>query len=224
MSLISKISITTSLHETVSRLTYFPTLTFVRWRKPRHLPKARSKIYNVRQPTPKDDEETKLMTTLTDRYNVKIRAIRSHLSTVLLESNRLREEQIIKTEQQEREREWNRMIIQNEKWNFEVAKKRVIRQAKDAEARLVEINRIKSVRERRASRLHKEALDRVAYEMDQVDKFITVSNVDEEIERVLDSSKNYLFAVDKKGTVIGAESKQTVTDSDLSSTPETPKT
>ncbi|XP_033757080.1 probable 28S ribosomal protein S26, mitochondrial [Pecten maximus] len=211
MSLISK---TLSLYETASRLTCFPALTFVRWRKPRHLPKARSKIYIVRQPTPKDPEEMKLMRMRTNQYNTEMRSIRSHLVQVIEEVNKEKKKKMLTFGKLEREQEWTRMITQNEQWNINVAKNRELRQSKDAAARLDEINRIKSVRERRAARRHQEATERVAYELDQVDNFITESNADEVIDRLLDSTENYLFAVDLKGNVIGAESKERVTDSE----------
>ncbi|XP_069140006.1 small ribosomal subunit protein mS26-like [Argopecten irradians] len=205
MSLISK---TLSLHETASRLVCFPALTFVRWRKPRHLPKARSKIFVVRQPTPIDPTEETLMKTHTHHYSTEMRALRSHLHKVMSEINQQKKSKGLAEGKLEKEKEWAKMIKQNERWNINIAKKREARQAEEAAARLAEINRIKSVQEQRAIRRHQEASERVAYELDQVDSFITESNADEVIDRVLDSTENYLFAVDPKGNVLGAETEQ----------------
>ncbi|XP_060071272.1 small ribosomal subunit protein mS26-like [Ylistrum balloti] len=222
MSLISKVCSSASpQYETLSRLTCFPALTFVRWRKPRHVPKARSKIYVVRQPTPRDAEETELMKNCNRNYNTEMRAIRSHLNQVIEETNKLKKVKMLTHGKLDREREWTRMTTENERWNIRVAQNRELRQAKDAAVRLEEINRIKAVQDRRATRRHKEASERVAYELDQIDKFITESNVDEVIDDVLDTSESYLFAVDLSGNVIGAKANPEKLESKVTDEPKT---
>lgn len=51
-------------------------LVFVRFRKPRWIPKAPSKIYNVRQPTPIDPVEAEKMNEWTRHYNSEMKGVR----------------------------------------------------------------------------------------------------------------------------------------------------
>lgn len=54
-----------------------PCMQQVRWRKPRWVPKAPSKIFVVREPTPIDPEEYAMMSTLYNHYRTRLKSIRS---------------------------------------------------------------------------------------------------------------------------------------------------
>ena len=79
-NMLSKFTLLSHVRGVVSRNIDAPesclSLLFVRWRKLRTKPRAASKMYYVRQPTPKDPEETEELQLRYAHYRTIIRAIR----------------------------------------------------------------------------------------------------------------------------------------------------
>ncbi|KAL3864201.1 hypothetical protein ACJMK2_005906 [Sinanodonta woodiana] len=174
----------------------------VRWRKPRWLPKAPSKIFKVRKPTPIDPEENAMLKTHFDHYRTVVKAIRSFMLTedlAKMKKKTLSEEEKQRLAQQE----WDWMVAENYQWNKTTA---VVREARQ---KMEEVQR-KDLQERIVKRDEDERLKELIKaeqeflrEKEAAATFITPENLDIEIEKVLNTRTDYEFAITERGVKVG---------------------
>ncbi|KAK3590100.1 hypothetical protein CHS0354_041146 [Potamilus streckersoni] len=178
----------------------------VRWRKPRWLPKAPSKIFKVRKPTPIDPEEDAMLKKHFHHYRTVVRAIRSFLLKEDI-AKMSKEAITVEEKQQLAQQEWEWVIAENYKWNKTIA---VVREARQ---RIEEAQR-KDLQERIVKRDEEERLkvlieaeQEVLREKEAAATFITPENLDIEIEKVLNTRTDYEFAITENGFRVETETE-----------------
>ncbi|KAJ8317032.1 hypothetical protein KUTeg_004936 [Tegillarca granosa] len=189
MSVVCRVLQQCSFNEGFCIKTGLPTIISVRWRKPRHLPTAPSKLYRVREPTPLDPEEDEEMKFLYNKYMTDMRAIRTYCISY---KDATKEEKV--DAKVTLRLEIDKMLKFNKVWNDEVGVQREKRQEEFAE-KGEELKRL--LEERKLGRkldMIQEAEERLAYEKTM--PFITLENLDAEIEKALSEEKDYNFAID----------------------------
>nr|CAH7763153.1 unnamed protein product [Callosobruchus chinensis] len=172
----------------------------VRWRKPRWVPKAKSKIFKVPQrPVVPEDEKLELMR-LYNNYRTKVKSLRKYLfsqhCTLLLASE--------DPEAQKKlfEEDHQRCIKINNDWNEKQSKLREEAMAEELEAKL------SYARKRLEDQLMKQdekqkAIEEIVQHQKEASKdFILPHNIDEAIDRALENPVDYNFAITLSGEKI----------------------
>ncbi|XP_014788585.1 probable 28S ribosomal protein S26, mitochondrial [Octopus bimaculoides] len=173
-----------------------PLIQSIRWVKPRYKPIAKSKQFYVREPTPQDPEEQKRLKFLNNEYSTYLRALRTHFL------NEIRERPKI-THNQNRSEDFRQLLLENDKWNAQVAQEREADMARlselDAERKKL---KSESYQQYRLDRMI-EAEKKFSAELEK--PFISLQDLDKEIALAIDSKVNYNFAIDKKGNLYKEE-------------------
>ncbi|XP_052102339.1 probable 28S ribosomal protein S26, mitochondrial [Mytilus californianus] len=172
-----------------------PCLNSVRYRKPRWVPKAASKEFYVREPTPIDPVEYEELKWRYQEYRNTVEAIRMHLAAEID-----KKEAVEMSKQIDTEAGWERMVKLTEEWNKETAVKREKRQAEEDLIELEKQQQIEKEKEEEMMRMLTEAEQRLEFEKKQT--FITMENLDEEIEKILDVRMDYEYSIDRSGNVL----------------------
>ncbi|PIK50816.1 putative 28S ribosomal protein S26, mitochondrial [Apostichopus japonicus] len=172
----------------------------VRWRKRRTDPIAKSKIGRVRVPTPIDPAEYKFSLEKWDEYNILINAIRSHCIQDHRRKNKETAAGVSLVEQSRKdEEEWQKLLL----WNTEEnAKTRQLREARlREEAKREEEEKLEALIqiEKEEAAWLAELEELVKKEKEASKSYITLENLDENIEAALAEEKSYLFGIDKNG-------------------------
>ncbi|XP_017784491.1 PREDICTED: probable 28S ribosomal protein S26, mitochondrial [Nicrophorus vespilloides] len=174
-----------------------PTLQTVRWRrKPRWIPKARSKLFKIPEIPKIPKEENDELARLFNNYRTQMKSIRRHFTykycTHMQKTENL-------NQKLEEEADLRRCIELNDKWNVEVKKTREARIAADiekevelAEDRVLERQRINAEKLEEAEKLVREQ-KAVAH------TFITSENIDEAIDKAISNEVDYNFSIDLEG-------------------------
>lgn len=168
-------------------------------RKPRHLPRAKSKMFRVpeRKRLP-EDEKLELMR-LHNNYRTYIKSIRAFLKAELDKSASASEQA---QEEIRKEKEQHILCMkENDAWNAEVAKLRAVRLAKQE---LVEKEAILDAiikHEQQEKEYLEEVEDIISKEKERAKYYITPENIDEAIEKALDNEVDYNFSLDVDGTI-----------------------
>lgn len=170
----------------------------VRWhRKPRWIPKAKSKLFKVpKRPDIPIGEKQELIR-LNNNYRAQMRSI-SHYFEQKIQSQTTATEVIEEQKRKEKE-EYDCCVKENEMWNAEVAKLREARLAKKEKETREEILRHLMEHEEQQKQLFEQAEAFVRQEKESSRTFITVDNIDEAIERALANPIDYNFAIDVEG-------------------------
>ncbi|XP_018563226.1 probable 28S ribosomal protein S26, mitochondrial [Anoplophora glabripennis] len=169
----------------------------VRWRKPRWVPIAKSKIFKVPpRPVVPEDEEVELKR-LSNNYKTQIKSIRRYLSNTYYILGKTE----IDPEEQKRqfEEDYARSMELNNKWNEE---QKILREKRVAENLEYELNFARN-------RVQREILKRqeklqlieeiVRKEKEKSKSYITSENIDTAIEQALANPVDYNFAVNLNG-------------------------
>lgn len=179
-----------------------PLIQTVRWIKPRFKPIAKSKMFLVRKPTPVDPEEYKQLKFLNNAYSTHMRSLR-HFFLMQLQEKIKQAEMVKKTDFSEDIQEFEQLLKENELWNEEVKQIREADMAKaQAEAELHQLRKKEKFERRKLNRILA-AEEKILKEKNTI--FILDENLDQEIEKVIDSRVDYNFAIDKQGNVIKNE-------------------
>ncbi|XP_052771444.1 probable 28S ribosomal protein S26, mitochondrial [Mya arenaria] len=185
-------------------------LQFVRYRKPRFVPKAPTKIFKVREPTPRDTEETKLMRTWQAHYNTEMKSLHLYFKS---HCQRIRERERIEAIKTPFEKRYVDICRKNEEWNKE-AKMIRLGQWKEKEKWLEDRHLAVAEREEREREETREmAFQRVREAQESLDNYITEENLDEKLDEILGKEVDYDFALYLDG------SKTTVPDSKTEDNP-----
>ncbi|CAI9716992.1 28S ribosomal protein S26, mitochondrial [Octopus vulgaris] len=173
-----------------------PLIQSVRWAKSRFKPIAKSKQFYVREPTPQDPEEHKRLKFLNNEYSTHLRALRTHFLKEITERPK-------RTQTQNTSEDLRQLLLENDKWNAQVAQER------EADmARLAEFDAEK--KKLRSERYQQYRLDRMIKAEEKFlaeleNPFISLEDLDKEIAHAIDSKVNYNFAIDKKGNLYKEE-------------------
>nr|CAI5853605.1 unnamed protein product [Callosobruchus analis] len=172
----------------------------VRWRKPRWVPKAKSKIFKVPQrPVVPEEEKLEIMR-LYNNYRTKVKSLRRYLfsqhCTLLLKSE--------DPEEQKRlfEEDLQRCMKINNEWNEKQRELREQAMAEELEAKL------SYARKRLEDELIKQdeklkAIEAIVQQQKEASKdFILPENIDEAIDKALENPVDYNFAITMNGEKI----------------------
>ncbi|XP_074643310.1 small ribosomal subunit protein mS26-like [Tubulanus polymorphus] len=188
--------------ETLNQRLKFKTVlnTSVRWRKPMHLPRAKTKFFVVREVTPEDPEERAQLKKLYDHYRTYMKSIGLHLSEEIAAQEKEQEFGLAAAED---EAEEARLMELNDLWNNKIKTEREVQFAHDI------IDFYKD-RQKNSTWFNENLIKNVQEKEDEVDllkedagSFITMETLDAEIEKLLDSDPvSYNFALDTDGSVL----------------------
>ncbi|ESO93137.1 hypothetical protein LOTGIDRAFT_232861 [Lottia gigantea] len=171
----------------------------VRWRKPRWIPKTQSKLFYVRKPTPRDEEENKMLMQKYANYRTQMKAIRSYFTKFVQEEKQARKEYDKSVGIEQELAEVRLSIEVNAQWNQESANIREARELAEAQKSA----KIKAIKDQKQKEKDEEQIAELQSRIDNnikfSEKFITQENMDEEIEKVLDSRKDFNFPINRKG-------------------------
>ncbi|KAL5021964.1 hypothetical protein ScPMuIL_001119 [Solemya velum] len=176
----------------------------IRWRKPRWVPRAKSKEFYVRRPTPVDPEERVELKIRYDHYRTAVKSVRSYIRKTSLAKAQKEDDHLIR-EQEERE-DWERILLKNKQWNEDIAQARSVS---------VQHEKVYFPPKWKTQLLNNKFemipdVIKLLPVLEQSKGFITLENMDIEIEKLLNSRKDYNFAIDKFGNVQAKESDTSV--------------
>ncbi|XP_067935311.1 small ribosomal subunit protein mS26-like [Watersipora subatra] len=173
--------------------------TSVRFRKKRFVPRrAPSKMYYVREPTPKDHEETQILKKELNIYNTQMKSIYAYLKSQSQPISQMVKESAPTSDDNQADLE--RSIQLNAAWNERLADERAVRKTAEDEA-VAKIKRQKL--EKYLTELnfqHTEALSSREYVKVKRAGAIDMENLDEELEKFLERDPvDHNFAITRTG-------------------------
>ncbi|XP_073339940.1 small ribosomal subunit protein mS26 [Pagrus major] len=179
----------------------------VRGRKSRNDPVAKSKEGRVKVPPPVDPVEMVVLKERYSQYQLIMRALRLEFKEEVLRKKYEEETGSLAEERARLDAEEHRALMAwNNEENLRLLKLRTLRLQKEKEE--AERKQLEAVikREQEQQEFIKGKEREILQLQEDAKNFITLENLDQRIEEVLDNPKNYNFAIDKDGRVV----KQTV--------------
>ncbi|XP_076054395.1 mitochondrial ribosomal protein S26 [Oratosquilla oratoria] len=180
------------------KLEYFGA-QIVRWRKPRWLPTAPSKMFRVPKRCVIPKEEVVEIQRIYNNYRTNMRSIRSYLK----EQNMLTSatSQLAAQHAQEEEDEHQCLMLFNLEENKRVQKLREARQQKELEEDLERVARSLVKLELKEKHDIEAAQSHIEKTQELVRSLLTHENLEEAIEKALENPINYNFALDQDGNI-----------------------
>ncbi|XP_006629203.1 small ribosomal subunit protein mS26 [Lepisosteus oculatus] len=175
----------------------------VRGRKSRSDPKAKSKAGRIKVPPPVDPVEMLVLKERFTQYDLIMRALRAEFKEELLWRRYQEEVGTLAEERAKQEAEEHQALMAwNDAENQRLRKLREARIQKELEQK--ELRRAEAAisRENQMETFVKEKEQEVLKLQEEAKNFITLENLDQQIEEALDNPKNYNFAIDKEGRVV----------------------
>lgn len=186
--------------EVVNTDSYVINSQTVRWRKPRWIPQAKSKIFKVPPKTViPEDEKIELMR-LTNNYKTQIKSIRRYLHGKYYRLGTF--DTNVEEQRKQFEEDFASCVEINNKWNDE---QRVVREKRVAEELEEALNVARDRLELELKkREEKQQLieEIVRKEKEESKNYITPENIDAAIERALATTVDYNFAINLDGEEI----------------------
>ncbi|XP_028994062.1 28S ribosomal protein S26, mitochondrial [Betta splendens] len=179
----------------------------VRGRKSRNDPVAKSKEGRIKVPPPVDPVEMVVMKQRFGEYQMILKALRLEFREEVLRRKYEEETGSLAEERARQDAEEHRALMTwNDEENVRMLNVRMMRIQRENEE--AERNKLEAAlqREQEQQEFIKEREREILQLQEDAKNFITLENLDQRIEEVLDKPKNYNFAVDKEGRVV----KQTV--------------
>ncbi|XP_019626441.1 PREDICTED: 28S ribosomal protein S26, mitochondrial-like [Branchiostoma belcheri] len=177
-------------------------LQFVRFRKPRHVPRAPSKANYVRKLTPIDPEEHTYLKTAYNNYKTHFRAVRNMFLEEYLARKRQEEGADTAKREKEEDEEHFRLMEWNRRENERMHQERLVREQRVALEREKADLETSIWKEQREQEIVEKMDELIRLEKEASQHFITLDNVEEAIESALSDPKNYNFAVDRDGNIV----------------------
>ncbi|CAL1543693.1 unnamed protein product [Lymnaea stagnalis] len=183
---------------------YDPVVQCVRFRKPIHLPIAKSKEFYVRKPTPIVPEEYDMLNARYIEYRAGVESVRRFLK------QKMSEKDVNLTAKQFTD-DVNDFLLMEEQvkeWNKYVA---IQREARQTEEIRQEEERIQQLINQRAEKRLQDSIDaekKLKRNKEVSANFITAisrDKLEDEIEKMLDSRSDYNFAITKTGEILKGE-------------------
>lgn len=181
-------------------------MIFVRFRKPRWVPKAKSKIFRVREPTPIDPAEYEIMKEWNAHYNTALKSILRFLRNhdTLMEDKQLERDRKVTISPEEA---YRIMSAKNAKWNEETGKIREAALAAEAEVDVIRKHKIAERDAREIEEIRETAREKVLEVQTWKESYVTLENLDDVVEEVLNTRTNYEFSLNPDGSVMTEEEK-----------------
>ncbi|KAG8190127.1 hypothetical protein JTE90_026695 [Oedothorax gibbosus] len=205
MAFISRVSFSTFLKLREASVKIPSTYVQLRWlkkepkRKPKWLPTAPSKLYRIIEHPYVSPEEKQLQLDLHEEYYTQIESMRKMFQEELAQKNK--EEGKTLKGQQEEEEKFLLLLEENKKENERI---KVIREAtieklfQEQQLEFMQLEESRKIQEQET----KARIEKIVREQKEITKsYITHSNLDEAVERALDSPRNFNFTIDVNGKV-----------------------
>ncbi|XP_061890702.1 28S ribosomal protein S26, mitochondrial [Entelurus aequoreus] len=179
----------------------------VRGRKSRTDPVAKSKLGRIKHPPPVDPVEMVVLRERYTDYALILRALRLEFKEAVLRKKYEEETGSLAEEKARQETTEHRALMAwNHQENQRLLQLRLLRIQKETEE--AELQRVEAdlQRQRQEEEFLRQKEEEVLQLQEDAKNFITLENLDQRIEEVLDNPKNYNFAIDKEGRAV----KQTV--------------
>ncbi|KAK3096270.1 hypothetical protein FSP39_025164 [Pinctada imbricata] len=206
MTSLAKAFQQTSIHVCkINRCT--PALIFVRWRKPRFVPRGKTKEFVLSDRPERNPEEEAFMNTKMNNYRTDLKSIIKYLKDLKQTTATT-----IQDEERKYQEEWESLQQKNQIWNERVQALREEGMKKEIEEKRARIDKLIQKDLEDMNKYMKFGESLIAQEKG----FITPENVDEELEKVLDTKVDYEFAIDKTGrrymdiTTLPSENKEEI--------------
>ncbi|XP_061843647.1 small ribosomal subunit protein mS26 [Nerophis lumbriciformis] len=179
----------------------------VRGRKSRTDPVAKSKLGRVKYPPPVDPVEMVVLRERYADYTLILRALRLEFKEALLRKKYEEETGSLAEEKARQETMEHRALMAwNDQENQRLLQLRLLRIEKETEEAQRQRVEADLERQREEEEFLRQKEEEVLQLQEDAKNFITLENLDQRIEEVLDNPKNYNFAIDKEGRAV----KQTV--------------
>lgn len=171
----------------------------VRWRKPRWLPTAKSRLFTIPKRPVIPVEETREIQRLYNNYRTSLRAVRHHLREEYLRTSATSE--VALQQAAEEEAEHQRLMEYNRMENERIAALREIRIKKELEDDLARVAASKQKLAEQAAIKQEEALRIITETQELVKTFIKRENLEKAIEHALANPVDYNSAIDHEGHI-----------------------
>ncbi|XP_028833621.1 small ribosomal subunit protein mS26 [Denticeps clupeoides] len=179
-----------------------PLAETVRGRKSRSDPKAKSKAGRIKHPPPVDPAEMLLLKKRFEEYNLIVRALRLEFKEEVLRRRYEQEVGSLAEERQKQEAEEHRALMAwNDQENERLRKIREQRVKKEQEEAERCRKEAEILQQQELANFITEKEREIEHLQEESKNFITLENLDQKIEEVLDNPKNYNFAIDREGRV-----------------------
>ncbi|CAN7996870.1 unnamed protein product [Ixodes hexagonus] len=169
----------------------------IRLRKPRWMPIAPTKLFNIIEHKPADPDETKQLKHLHDLYYTEMKSLRHYF----MREHRLALEEADKYSavSLEETREHERLLEENEKENQRVAQLREERNKLEAEKKVEDLLQREVEAKAKLVELKEHIEQIVREEKAKSDTYITMEKLDAAIEFAIENPVSYSYAIDPKG-------------------------
>ncbi|XP_002404746.3 probable 28S ribosomal protein S26, mitochondrial isoform X2 [Ixodes scapularis] len=169
----------------------------IRQRKPRWMPIAPSKLFNIIEHKPADPDETKQLKRLYDLYRTEIKSLRHYF--IKEHQLALEEADKFSAVSLEEAREHERLLEENEKENQRVAQMREERNKQEAEKMVEDLLQREVEAKAKLVELKEHIEQIVREEKAKSDTYITMEKLDAAIEFAIEHPVSYSYAIDPKG-------------------------
>lgn len=172
----------------------------VRYRKPSWLPRAKSKMFKVVPRRVIPIEEELELRRLHNIYRTRVKSIRAYLE--LQWKEKPQENVGHDAEMRKFEQDFQRSLLINKEWSEELKPERESFFANELQNKLdFELKRVEERKAKEQAEL--EDIEALVREVKADSKgFITADNIDESIDKVLESHEDYNYAINLKGEKI----------------------
>ncbi|XP_059485217.1 small ribosomal subunit protein mS26 [Neocloeon triangulifer] len=188
----------------------------VRWRKPRSLGTAPSKMFRIPKKPEIPEDELAEIRRLYAQYRTYMKSIRVWLAEDLKQQETAAAAAVAGSSGEEAE--FARCLQINDEWNKQVAAQREKRLAAEKEKLTEKILTDLEKDELERSQRKAEILQMVALEKELSAKYITAANIDKAIELALSEEVDHNFAIDREGNFYrGFDMKPTPKDEETQS-------
>nr|XP_057933556.1 28S ribosomal protein S26, mitochondrial [Doryrhamphus excisus] len=175
----------------------------VRGRKSRTDPVAKSKQGRIKVPPPVDPVEMVVLRERYTEYKLIMRALRLEFKEEVLRKKYEEETGSMAEERARQEAVEHRdLMAWNEQENHRLLQLRILKLQKETEEAERKELEVALQREQEQEEFIRRKEEEVLQLQEEAKNFITLENLDQRIEDVLDNPKNYNFAIDKKGRAV----------------------
>lgn len=174
-------------------------LQTVRWRKPRWLPPAKSKMFKVPPRVTVPEEEEIEMKRLYNIYRTQVKAVRRHLRDQFLRTSDTSEMAVKQSAEEEAEHQY--LMEYNHQENLRVAALREERVKMEFEADLARIEVSREKLAKKTLEAEEEALRIITETQELVKTFIKQEDLEKAIETALANPVDYNYAIDQEGHI-----------------------
>lgn len=183
-----------------------PTLHFVRWRKSRWMPTAKTKLFRIPQrPNPPEDEHREIRR-LYEVYRTHIKSLRVFLEEKQHSTNVIQENQL----QSEEEAEHLRLMEENRQENERMAALREARAVARREALEAAVMLDIQEREKEEEERLKNAAVIIQQQQEITRSYLPREQIEQAVESAMASPAVYDFAVNVEGYVVRGRDKRHV--------------